>query len=1334
MTNTYLKMFLFIIASGLLLGQKVAGKNYSYSKTFNQIAQKDGLPNNLVECLVQDHIGYMWFGTKRGLSRYDGYDFKNYKSNIDDPTSLPYHHITALLETSDSTLWVGVWRNGLCKYNRVQDNFSMVDLKPTIFPKNLEIKRIFEDSKKRIWLLHNYGITVTTPDGKVLKDVDRSNFKGQEVSAIYEKRNKEIIIAAGESIYSYNNSLQTLKKIQYSCNVKVGSIYQFYQFNNYTLWLASDYGLLTYDMNMKTISPLLKSNDGAFKFIFEDAHKNIWTGGNYPIYYERYTNKTHHFNEMSEQYGRKSGNSLTCGIMDSQQNFWFGNTNIGVNVLYNKSARFDYYPRIQKYLKENAIDVTAILRDKEGMLFIGTTHQGFLLFDKNENRIEIQTKYPGLSNIERHSGVVRDIKSDNNENLWFGCGGGTKDITIFNPSKKSYENYNRSVSSFLFDSKGNTWIGEAQGLSLFDSEKKQFKTYHYKNVPIRGIADMQEDNEGNIWIASHDNGFFLMNIFEKKLIKANKKFNNLPDTKGITILRDSKGRMWLGSEFYGLFYKDSEQNEFKQFTQTDGLPSNDICSLVEDNNGNIWIGTNHGLSRYNYSSGRFKNYYINDGLSGDEFNFNALFLDDHGVILLGTTSGLVAFDPDKIEDNEEPLPLVIKEVSVNNKSIITDLNGRDIGEALINQKPVILNHNQNTVGIKFSTINLTGSKKSQFAYMLKGSDDDFQYVGEQRQVNYTKLPPGDYKFIVKASNNDNVWSENEATFLFKIKQHPLKGITANILYFIFLCLLTAFGIHIVRYQNRLKNEVFLEKMAKRQQDDLVKMKLRFFTNISHGFKTPLSLIISPLEELIDELHGNSAIKKKLKQIRNNSQRLLSLINQLIEFRKMEQDVLPVKNEELNLLDIARNEMSLFHDAAELRNIHFELKTAMQECRVKTDKDKIEKIFNNLLSNAFKHTPENGTITVTLTLIKNQVEVSIKDTGAGISEHSLEHVFDRFYQEEHTDQISGIGLAYVKKIVELVDGSIEVKSEINKGTEVIFTIPNANQMPVVEVFNQSNASEIKNDELDKNKSGNKSKDEEPKTDAPRILVVEDDFDMRKHLYSLLKNAYNVDEAENGEAGLKMIQKTDYNLVLSDIMMPKMDGLELCAGIKSNPKTNHIIVIMLSAKDEVESEMEGYKTGANIYLSKPFQPKKLLSIIKNQLSTQQKAIIHHADTNTVDQDKFIGVNQKEKEFIEKVARFIEKNLHKNDFGIERIVEEFGLSRSNLYKKFKMIANVSPKDFIKELRMKKAAALLKENNLTASEIAYDLGFNSATNFFTAFKAYYGKTPKEFRQDENG
>ena len=216
MTNTYLKMFLFIIASGLLLGQKVAGKNYSYSKTFNQIAQKDGLPNNLVECLVQDHIGYMWFGTKRGLSRYDGYDFKNYKSNIDDPTSLPYHHITALLETSDSTLLVGVWRNGLCKYNRVQDNFSMVDLKPTIFPKNLEIKRIFEDSKKRIWLLHNYGITVTTPDGKVLKDVDRSNFKGQEVSAIYEKRNKEIIIAAGESIYSYNNSLQTLKKIQYS--------------------------------------------------------------------------------------------------------------------------------------------------------------------------------------------------------------------------------------------------------------------------------------------------------------------------------------------------------------------------------------------------------------------------------------------------------------------------------------------------------------------------------------------------------------------------------------------------------------------------------------------------------------------------------------------------------------------------------------------------------------------------------------------------------------------------------------------------------------------------------------------------------------------------------------------------------------------------------------------------------------------------------------------------------------------------------------------------------------------------------------------------------------
>jgi signal transduction histidine kinase/ligand-binding sensor domain-containing protein/DNA-binding response OmpR family regulator len=1331
--NQIIRSYSLAIPIAFICILKVSGVDFPYTSSFGQISQKDGLPNNLVECIIQDHTGYLWFGTKRGLCKYDGYDFTNYRSDINDSTSLPYHHITSLLETSDSTLWVGVWRNGLCKYKRDKNSFSEVIPQKTSFPKTLTIHQLYEDSKNRIWAIHQYGISIFSLSGDVLNEMAPSFRHGDnQVSAIFETKDNELLISAGGNIYSYNSKLQSFEEIEYTCYVSTGNIHQFHQYNDHTLWLATDYGLLEYNLSQNTIYPLLQSQDAPFKFILEDEQENIWFGGSSTIRYDKRIGQIHHFDELSGQDGPISGNSLTCGIVDSQKNLWFGNTHRGASVLYNKSAHFDYSPEVQKFLKDNSIDVTSAFRNKEGMLFIGTDNKGILMFDKNGKKIDIGAKYPCLSNLESKPGVVHDIKSDPNGNIWFGSGGDSG-ITVYSPKNNRCEQYDKAVSSFLFDSSGNTWIGVSYGLVLFDAESKQFTLYQSNNLATQGIADMLEDREGKIWIASHDNGFFITKIHEKRLVKANETFSNLPDTKGISLLEDSRGRMWLGTEFYGLFYKDSDQDQFNQFTQKDGLPSNDICSILEDKNGSIWIATNHGLSRFDYTSGRFKNYFIGDGLSGDEFNFNAFFMDENGALLFGTTNGLVAFDPDQIEDDDQPLPLVINEVSINNGRVSTDVFGLSVNEALNSHKPLTLKHDQNTIHIEFSTINFSSSKKSQFAYMLKGSDEGYDYVGEDRQVNYTKLPPGEYLFSVKASNNDNVWGENEATFSFSIRRHPMKSIIAYILYSLFLCLIAVIVFRIIAYQNQLKNAVIIEQMAKKQQDDLVKMKLRFFTNISHEFKTPLSLIISPLEELINELHGNSSIKRKLTQIRRNSQRLLTLINQLIEFRKMEQDVLPVKREELNLVEITRNAMMLFSDLAEQRSIYFELKTGMLECRIISDKDKIEKVFNNLLSNAFKYTPENGTITVSLTLVKNHVQVSIKDTGTGISEKSLKHIFDRFYQEKHSDQISGIGLAYVNKIVELLDGTIEVQSKIDQGTEVIFTIPEANQMPVVEVFNQSETqNQDQTDEFGKIKPEKKSKEDEAKPDAPSILVVEDDYEIRKNLCSMLQNAYNVDEAENGLAAYELILHRAYNLVISDIMMPKMNGLELCSKIKSNPQTNHMIVVLLSAKDELESEMEGYKTGANIYLSKPFLPQKLLSIIKNQLYTQQKAITHHTDTHSDDSKQLIGVNLKEQEFFDQVSLFIEKNLHNQDFGIDKIGEEFGLSRSKLYKKFKAITNVSLKDFIREVRMKKAASLLNENMLTASEIAYNLGFSSATNFFTAFKAYYGKTPKEFQKEE--
>ena len=1005
--------------------------------------------------------------------------------------------------------------------------------------------------------------------------------------------------------------------------------------------------------------------------------------------------------------------------------------NNGITKCYIENTSFNHYPKLQSYLDDNSIDVTAIFQDDEEKFFLGTALQGLMCFDENETEINMGQQIPCMSNLNNELKLVRDIKSDPSGNIWIGASEPGA-IIIYNPEDDKCQSYYKPVSSFLFDSKGNNWIGEATGATSFDFENEQFSYYNYGNISISGIADWMEDNDGNIWIASVDYGIFLIDTYEKRLIPIAEKYNNLPNEKGISLLIDSKGRIWIGFEFYGLFYKEPDQEQFIQLTQQDGLSSNDICSIEEDNDGNIWIGTNHGLSCYNFAKSRFKNYYINDGLSGDEFNYNATFKNKDGIFMFGSTNGLVAFNPEKIEENNKPLPTVIKEVIINNIKIDYDIYGIPISKACLDSTVLTFRHNQNTISIKFSTINLSSSKKSQYAYMLKGVDEDFHYVGEQRQINYSQLPPGEYVFSVKATNNDNVWNNSETTLSFKIRRHPLKSVLALVLYFFVFCLVTMLGFRISQRQNRLKSEILSERTAKQQNAELMKMKLRFFTNISHEFKTPLSLIISPLEEIISNVHGNSSLKKKLTQIRGNSQRLLVLINQLIEFRKMEQDVLPVKKEDINLVDVTRNEMSLFYDVAELKNIQFELKTDIQECQVNTDRDKIEKILGNLLSNAFKNTPENGNITVSLKLKNQNIEVRILDNGYGISEESLEFIFDRFYQEKHTDQISGIGLAYVKKIIELLGGTIKVKSQIDKGTEVVFTIPNAIQRPIVEIFNQSIISEQPKTK-GKNISAIQRLNDAPKLDAPKVLIVEDDYEMRMHIRSILGKIYNVDEASDGVKAIEMIQEKDYDLVLSDIMMPKMDGIELCTKIKSNTKTSHIIVIILSAKDESESEMEGYETGANVYLTKPFRPQKLLSIVTNQLNTQHKAVNQQIGAFANKSLRIIGVGQKEKEFYTQVSCFIENNLHIQNFGVKNIENEFGLSRSNLYKKIKSIANVSPNDLIKEIRMNKAAHLLGENILTASEIAYELGYSSANNFFTAFRAYHGKTPRTFQKEFN-
>ena len=1311
--------------------------------TFNHITIRDGLPNDRVDCMIQDYEGYIWFGTKRGLCRYNGYDFKTYTSIINDSTSLCYHQISCLLESSDSTLWIGTWTGGLHKYNRIEDSFIRIDFGRNQHLSN-NILKLFEDSNKRIWVAFNEKLYLINKCGAI-EEVFASDGKTSlaNVSTIYEDDNGKIYIASSSfsSIIVYNRELtkSNIVAIDSPSGKLPGKINQFFLADKQNLWLASDNGLFNLSIETGEINFIHQKNSPSSgkiqHFIFAGNNDDIWIGGENGLYlYNKTEKEFEHFTHEISDPKTITGNIITCGFQDNQKNYWFGTFSQGLNVLYHKTKFFNRNYELTDKLENESKNITAIYKNEEGYLFLGTWDKGLLILDEKKQFVQTDPKFFPLKHLNNK--IVRSICADKEGVIWIGSGNDM--ITSFDFKKNQSKIYQTpsslntpesQITKILIDSQDRYWVANSTGVFLFNPGTGNFKKY----LDDANTQDIVEDNQGNIWCANYANGLCRINADGSvSFLKTDTENINLPDDKFTCIYRDIKRRLWIGTEFNGLFLYMPKTKSFQQLTVKDGLPSNDICSIQEDLKGRLWIGTNNGLSRFNYDLKDFSNYFQSDGMSANEFHYNSSFINESGELYFGCTNGLVFFHPDDIRGNYLTFPVILEDISINNGTVLKDLTGNSITKALRTSTPFQLKFNQNTINFKYSTLNYSLAKKSNFAYQLIGLDNEFSYVQNQRQVTYTNLKPGEYIFKVIASNNDNIWDRKGTEIAFKIKNPPWLTWWAYLIYG-FIILLVLYGLRLqIRHEEKMKAAIHLERIEKKQQSELNQMKLRFFTNISHEFKTPLTLIIGPLEQVISELHGNSSLKTKLKQINANSKRLLELINQLIDFRKIEQDALPLEKSRNNLIETVQNTMTAFMPVAAKNKISFTLNTEFEELHFNYDSDKIEKILNNVLVNSYKYTNNGGTISIRISLSKeNKVNIRISDTGIGIDPDRIKRIFERFNNPNSNVnnlemQSSGIGLAYSKKLVELHGGSLLLESKANEGTAVTIELPYDTQMlSTDEKAEQDNAAFVKDEIITTSETENNIPVD--RAHLPHILVVEDNRELRKYIVSILADLFHVDEAEDGKIGCEMAIKGDYDLIVSDIMMPNMNGTHLCKKIKSNFKTSHIHVILLTAKSDVTSKMEGYETGADSYLTKPFLPQHLIQVIKNLLNTR-KHIKEFYTSYQENQQEPVGIHPRDKQFIKSAIDVIEKNIDNEGFSVEILGNELGLSRTHLFRKFKSLTGTAPNDFIRQIRLKKAAQLIKEGEFTISEIAYMVGFNIPANFSTSFKNHYGISPKEF------
>jgi len=918
--------------------------------------------------------------------------------------------------------------------------------------------------------------------------------------------------------------------------------------------------------------------------------------------------------------------------------------------------------------------------------------------------------------------------------------------------------------SFDEDSKGTIWIGTfGDGLYSYDHFSETFT--HYNSLEFQkhqintsNIRKVLVDHKDAIWIGTR-NGVFKIEkdktaafkVYSINDLTINTSNLELKESSIVfSLFEDSKNNIWFGTLGYGLAKYTAKNKSLLWYTIDNGLIHETISSISQGINGSLWIGGNKGLSKLDIEKNTFTNFNKKDGLLSNSFNYNAVFRDIDNVLYFGNLKGINYFNPEKIIYNQEKTKVYLSNFKISNEVITPETKNSPLTNVISKTKEIVLNHYQSNFTFEYVGVNYTRGENNQYAYFLEGFDENWNYVETTRSATYKNVPPGDYTFMVKASNNDEIWNDTPRTLEIKILAPWWK---TNLALFIFILITLTTVLIIYNFLNvRLKErqQIKKEREERAQDEALNAKKIQFFTNISHEFRTPLTLILNPLEAIIENksVQLPNDISEKHATIYKNSKRLSRLIDELMDFRKLQFNKMSINASKFEIVTFVKEVVSHFEEEAVQRNIILSVESKQENTAIWADPSMLEKIIFNLLSNAFKATKDNGMVSLNIQiplqpidfpLLSSKedfygIEISILDSGIGIDKKDLEHIFTRFYQSNEMDKQyyggTGIGLEVVKNFIDLHMGIIEVRSEQKKGTEFKILLPlgskhlnlsktDSNSKTNDEIYQQINKSEIN---LETANNGERNK----KT----VLIVEDNSELRNYLKNELKEDYKVKIAINGKEGLQMAIKFIPDLVISDVMMPIMDGFEMCHKIKNDIRISHIPLLMLTAKGMQIDRVKGIDSGADVYLNKPFNMHVLKAHLSQLISSRQ--ILFNKYYNGVSDKELRNTTSLDKQFITNILEYIHENITDPALNVENLADKLLISRSKLYRKIKALTGNTANEFIKKIRLEKAKQFLENSDYSISEISYKIGFSSPSYFTKCYKIQFGILPTDVRQTE--
>ncbi len=1361
--NKYFIKFQNIFFSLLLFVFLTNGINvpiYGQSQSiFKKIDQTNGLSNDRVSSIVKEKNGFVWIGTDNGLNRYDGNKIKIYNKQN---SALSSNDIADLLIDRTGKIWICTFGGGLNVYNPSNNKFITYKNSPndpTSIPTN-ELNTVFEDSKGTIWLGTKNGFSLLNQIKQTFKTYkfeskNKYSISHNDVKSIYEDGDKNLWIGTfGGGLNKFNLSTEKFDRIKSSNTISPDYIHSICGINkNEILIGTSGKGLLTFDMNDLSFQKKVYGINKIINIvrrITKDRNGALWIGTDgVGVFKIKNINSSNplvtHFSNDSPSETSISSNAIYAVLEDEKSNIWLGSAWDGVEVL---SLNKDYTFIPSANTGESPVSVLSIYKNKEA-LFIGLDGKGLTVLPENA---KVAKQYNSTNKNSIGDDYIQYINESRNGTLWIGTF--VNGLINFNYKTGSFTQFKQEIGDskslsfndvryIVEDEKNNIWVATwGGGLNYYDVITKEFKSFKEKKgdknaISSDNVISLQKDGH-SIWMSTFGGGVNLLDT-KTSQFKAYKSIDGNPNSISsdylYRFLKDSKGNIWMGTAGEGINLLDTKTQKINRFDNFKNVRYQTVTAIIEDNKGLIWFSTKQGIFNYDYATKVFKSF---SNLKED-YHINSCFKDEKGMLYFGCSKGVIKFNPETIKvKNITPevkftsFKLFNKEVSIGEDQILKN----DISFS----KNITLKYDQDVITFEFAAMLFPSSAGCEYQIKMDDFDKNWRSKGKEGSATYTNLSPGEYVFKVRSRELGSEWAEQYSSLNIKILKPFWLEWWAFLIYALFAIFTLYVSIkYIISWEN-MKADLRFEKFSHEKDVELYNLKQDFFTNISHEIRTPVTLILSSINKLLktNELSENQQ-QNPFGTIKKNGEYLLNLVNELLDFKKLEQQQIKLKVVKGDWVLFSKEIYLSFKEFAYQKEVTFEFECSSPNIELWFDKNQMEKVLYNLFSNALKFTKSGSSIKLSITETDKEVQLELTDEGIGISKKHLSKIFNRFYQANDTDSINGagfgLGLTISNEIIKLHQGEITVKSKKGAGSTFKILLKKGNSF-----FNEAEigGSET-NEELIDNYFTTKEdtvkvlvqSSEGLAVKEQTLLIVEDNLDIGNYIAELLSDEFTILRGYNGNEGLEMALEKMPDLIISDVMMPIMDGIELTHYLKTNVATSHIPVILLTARASFMNKMEGFETGADDYVTKPFNESLLRARIKNILKNRSllHEKFHSGDTTNIGE---LVKNKKDQEFLENLGMFIEKNIDSDNLSVNFVAQELGMSHSVLYKKLKIITGLSLVEYMRDYRLKKAKQLLKTKQFTLNEVCYQVGYSDRKYFSKLFKERFGNPPTFYLKEE--